>query len=319
MGATTAVGPGSGGSTASSGVGPGSGGSTTSSGTGPGSGGSTTSSGTGGGGKNLSPSDYLKTIQFDYQGENGVPYPAGMSLGYPAGVPNSYSWKFGTSGTSDVAAAISGRGPQMAGAAYDQVYQHRPGSPSAPNARVLLEHIRTYFFSKSQQAWQMVEDQSVSGAAFAEDFVNNQSTGADARDESNGNISVRSGTNASGSAGGTTGRTVEDGPVDFNYHGFDKRFTVDWADVEAILVTQVMSCIPDSGTDTSDCAKIPYLANVGLDSWASVTSSFDGFKTHGGVSGGRFKPVTLARQIFTNYSGVLALLQSHPPPQPGDI
>jgi hypothetical protein len=64
-----------------------------------------------------------------------------------------------------------------------------------------------------------------------------------------------------------------------------------------------MRCIPQSGTDLSGCNKLGYIANVGLDSWASTSSNFDGFKTHGGVSGGRMKAVTTDWQVFTNYVG----------------
>ncbi|MGA7953471.1 MAG: hypothetical protein WCA07_08105, partial [Gloeobacterales cyanobacterium] len=104
-------------------------------------------------------------------------------------------------------------------------------------------------------------------------------------------------------AGGSTGRFVEDGAVGYNFHGFPDRFYINWADVKAIVVSQAMRCIPHTGTDLSDCKKLGYIANVGLDSWASTTSGFDNFQTHGGVSGSRFKPVTTDWQIFANYSG----------------
>jgi len=282
--------------------------------------GSGTSPGSSGGAK----PDYAAVVRFDYAGENGVPFGRGVapfapSIGYPAGVPNGYNWKFGAGGTADVQAAIRGRGAQQAGAAYDQIYQHRPGDALAPNARVLLEPIQTFYLSIADNKWHQVEKQTIGGAAFAEDFVNNQATGADLRGETNGAVSVRAGTNAAGQAGTSTGRTTDDGPVGYNFHGFDHRFVVDWADVKAIVVTEIMSCIPDAGSDLSDCDKLPYIANVGLDSWASTSSDFDGFRTHGGVSGARFKPVTVQRQLFTNYSGPLALLDSNPPPVPTDF
>ena len=66
---------------------------------------------------------------------------------------------------------------------------------------------------------------------------------------------------------------VDGQPVGYNFHGFDSRFSVAWSDVQAIVVTVYMSCIPDSGDDPSDCMATPYVANVGLDSWASTTSA----------------------------------------------
>ena len=69
-------------------------------------------------------SDFDAAIAFDFQGENGKlqSSPALPSVGYPCGVPSSYTWKYGTKGVTDVGNAVAGRGPQLAGASYDQVY-----------------------------------------------------------------------------------------------------------------------------------------------------------------------------------------------------
>ena len=268
--------------------------------------------GTGPGSLGLSESSYIATITRQFEGENGKD-PADPNSGarYPAGVPWSYDWKAWTTAVKSINVPYE----RQAGTTYDQIYQDT-GRIAAPNARVKLEHTQTWYFSKSQKKWNQIEDQSIGGAAFAEDFVNNQATGADKRDEGNGTISVRSGTNASGQAGSFTGRTTNNGneQVSYLFHGFGNRYNVDWGDVQAILATQIMSCVPDSGTDMSDCNKNPYIANVGIDSWLSTNSPFDGFKTHGGVTGGRFEPVKVQRQIFTNYAGDLSLLDSNPPP-----
>ena len=117
-------------------------------------------------------------------------------------------------------------------------------------------------------------------------------------------------------AGGSTGRTGVDGPVGYNFHGFPDRFNINWADAKAVVVAQAMRCVPNTGTDLSDCQKLGYIANVGLDSWATTTSAFDNFKTHGGVSGGRFKPVTTSWQVFTNYIGPLGSGNIPSPPVP---
>jgi hypothetical protein len=180
------------------------------------------------------------------------------------------------------------------------------------------------YYSVSQDKWIRVVDQLVGGAAYAEDFVNNEATGADQRDETEGHRSVRSGVNnaeghASGEAGGRVpnGRsTSPDGEVGYNFHGYPDRFNITWSDVKAIVVSQAMRCIPHEGDDLSDCGKHGYIADVGLDSWASTSSGFDGFVTHGGISGGRFKPVTTDWQIFTNYSGPRNFEGITPPPLP---
>ncbi len=258
-------------------------------------------------------------FDFDFEGENGKLQsdPARVSVGYPCGVPNSYSWKFGTSGLDDVARGVGGRGPQLAGAGYNQVYNACGSRQSVPNARIEFTNLVVQYLSKTSNTWVIAVKQPVGGAAFAEDFVNNQATGADIRDEPQGYRSVRSGIgNASGDAGSSTGRVVQDGAVGFNFHGFPDRFAIDWADVKAIVAAQSMRCIPQGGADLSDCNKLGYIANVGLDSWAATTSSFDGFKTHGGVSGGRMKAVTTTWQAFTNYVGPRDFTGITPPPAP---
>jgi len=265
---------------------------------------------------------YEAAINWDFAGENGK-FPSNPSLpsaGYPCGVPNGYGWKFGISSNENVAGDIAGRGLQLAGAGYDQVYNACTGPntrKSMPNARIEFTDIVVDYYSISQNTWVRAVKQAVGGSAFTEDFVNNESTGADYRGEAQEYNSVRSGIgNAAGNAGGSTGRSVQDGPVGYNFHGFPNRFNIRWSDVKAVVVSQAMRCIPHQGTDLSDCNKLGYIANVGIDSWATTTSPFDGFVTHGGVSGGRFKPVTTDWQIFTNYTGPKGFVGIKPPPVP---
>lgn len=263
--------------------------------------------------------EFEAAVKFDFEGENGRQQnnPGALSAGYPCGVPSNYSWKYSTTGASDVAGAVNGRGPQTAGVGYNQVYNACGTRKTMPNARVEFTTLVVDYFSISRQQWVRASQQTVGGAAYAEDFVNDQATGADIRDEANGLRSVRSGVgNASGDAGASTGRTVADGSVGYNFHGFPNRFAIDWADVGAIVASQEMRCIPQSGSDSGDCDQLGYLGNIGIDSWATTGSGFDGFRTHGGVSGGRFKPVSTEWQIFTNYVGPRDFAGITPPSAP---
>ena len=265
---------------------------------------------------------YNAAINWDFAGENGKfqSNPSLPSAGYPCGVPNRYGWKFSISNNENVAVLVAGRGLQLAGAGYNQIYNACTGPntrKSMPNARIELTDIVVDYYSISQNTWVRAVKQAVSGSAFTEDFVNNESTGADYRGEAQEHNSVRSGIgNAAGNAGGTTGRFVQDGSVGYNFHGFAYRFNIRWSDVKAVVVSQAMRCIPHQGTDLSDCNKLGYIANVGIDSWATTTSPFNGFATHGGVSSGRFKPVTTDWQIFTNYTGPKDFAGITPPPVP---
>jgi hypothetical protein len=270
----------------------------------------------------LTQAQFEAAIAFDFEGEIGK-LPSNLSapsVGYPCGVPNNYSWKYGAGGLEDVAKGVKGRGQQLAGAGYNQIYNacHGPNTrKSIPNARVEFTNLIVSYYSIKQNKWVQIVKQPVGGAAFAEDFVQNQSTGADIRDEAQGHKSVRSGVgNSASGAGASTGRKSEDGEVGYNFHGFPDRFNINWADAKAVVASQAMRCIPHRGTDLSDCNKLGYIANVGLDSWASTKSNFDDFKTHGGVSGGRFKPVTTSWQVFTNYIGPRNFAGITPPPVP---
>jgi hypothetical protein len=282
----------------------------------------------------FSQSDFIAALTFDLgPGNNGV-YPGpGATLGlYPTGVPNSYGWKWWSDNSQgvNIQSAIAGRGPQLAGAAYVQVYNgddigHNPPIYRAlmPNARIEVTKLVAQYYSISQKNWVTVANQVTGGAAFAEDYMNNEATGADSRTDANGYQSVRSGLyNAQptndGAAGGQTPshRSVEDGPVGYNFHGFPDRLNINWADAQAIVISQAMHCVPDTGSDMTDCNKLGYIANVGIDSWATTTSPFDGFQTHGGVSGSRFKRILPQWQVFVNYAGPANFAGIPAPPVP---
>jgi Malectin domain len=255
--------------------------------------------------------ELLSAIRWQFGGRNGQGQD-GLDIGLPC-VPLSYSWATGGNngeGPTSPSAASQGRGPQLAGAGYNQIYNVCPRKP-APNARIKYGPMTVLALIDGK--WTVVAQGSTDGAAFAEDFLNNQATGADSQDEGGGYRSVRSGIgSAGGEAGSSTGRTMNGGrdEVGFNFHSFLPRFNIDWGKAQAVLVLQKMQCVGP------DCALNSYEANVGLDSWASTGSEFDGFKTHGGVSGGRFIPITTKEQWVTNYVGPLEVLNSNPPPVP---
>ncbi|MGA7952497.1 MAG: hypothetical protein WCA07_03150, partial [Gloeobacterales cyanobacterium] len=103
---------------------------------------------------------YEAAIAFDISGENGklASNPNGPSLGYPCGVPNSYGWKWGGSGdgTTNVANAVAGRGQQLAGAGYNQVYNACPGPntrKSMANARIEFTDMIVDYYSISLNKW----------------------------------------------------------------------------------------------------------------------------------------------------------------------
>jgi hypothetical protein len=274
----------------------------------------------------FSQAQYEAAVKFDFEGENGKDpaNPSAASVGYPCNLPTVFA--YGTNPTLDVPASVNGRGSQTAGVGYNQIFNvcsDATNRKSVPNARVEFTDAVVDYYSASQNKWIRVNKYQVDGAAYEEDFLNDLSTGADKRIEADGNRSVRSGINNAqptnlGDAGGRVPdqRTSWAGPVGFLFHGFPARFSMNWSDAKAIVVSQAMKCIPQSGTDLTDCNKLGYVADVGTDSWATLTSPYDKFVTHGGVSGGRMKPVKTTWQVFTNYSGPRDFVGITPPPVP---
>jgi IPT/TIG domain len=257
------------------------------------------------------PPPSIPSVIFQKEGQNGrfEATPNVESIRYPSGVPNSFNWKYGTSGTNDVLPTVQGRGPQLAGAAYCQIYQY--GNPRVPSkdTRVEMAEVRVQYFSIAQNKWVLLATGFFEGAAFKENFVEDLIVGADIFTLPTGIKSVRAGTNARGDAGKLIDTVVDNPPqkVGFNFHGFLDRFSINWADCRGIMVTCPMRAV-GPGASTS-----PYIVDVGVDSWASTTSAYDGFATHGGVNASRFIPITEEWQNATFYAGPNALLTTNPP------
>jgi hypothetical protein len=153
----------------------------------------------------VSQTQFEAAIAFDFEGENGrmQSNSALASVGYPCG----------TGGLEDVAKGVTGRGQQLAGAGYNQVYNDCGSRKSIPNARIEFTDLVVDYYSISQNKWVRAVKQPVGGAAFAEDFVNNQATGADIRDESQGHKSVRSGIGNAGSGAVSPVDSISTGPM----------------------------------------------------------------------------------------------------------
>jgi hypothetical protein len=260
----------------------------------------------------------LADIIFDGEGNNGRSraQPSVENNYYPAGLGSNISFKFYIGPiTPNVQTAIAGRGPQTAGSTYNQITQHSFPRYESRDTRVECGPATTQYFSISQQRWIKIEDFNLRGAAFSENFVDNVAVASDQFAYPDGTYSFRAGTNSRGAAGTLQATTVQyagpgtDQKVGYLMHGFDFRWTLNYADVECILVNQPMRAVGPGANSLIP----PYIANVGLDSWASTNSSFDNFATHGGLGGGRYKTVTADWQQFTCFVGPISRINTHPP------
>lgn len=224
-----------------------------------------------------------------------------MTLSYddakPHGVPNWYSWYNPvrytpwTTYTTNYSPVASLPHTWNALTAWGQVYRATNSSGSsinkATNSRVQLKDIRTFYLSKSDAKWHLLQASTgVAGAAYLEDFANNASVTPNVRTETDGSISCVPG-------GG------------YNYHFWPaspKGHITNPFDVGGIFVTVKARLIVDNPALSDDRKLARYVMNLGADIWYDTNVGWDNFKTNRDTGMGRFKLVTPDWQSFNMYS-----------------
>jgi hypothetical protein len=159
--------------------------------------------------------------------------------------------------------------------AWGQLYEWIGGN-SATNTRVQIRDLKMYYLSKTDNKWhELQKSLLVEGAAYREDFADDESKPANIRKEPDGSISV----------------TAGDG---YNFHFWPKsgRVLIPKDDVLACFVTvQCRLILNDlNGFDDRDSAR--YLMSVGGDWWQSMTAQWDNWTTNADMGIGRFRFVT---------------------------
>jgi hypothetical protein len=182
------------------------------------------------------------------------------------------------------------------------------------NRHCRVEYKKSFlqYFSISQQRWIKVGEDYLQPFAARESAALGGTAPADAFALPNGDISIRSGSNARLVAGTTGPETVGGGGPDsaqlvgYRMQTVIVRQYMEWADVECVLVSTPMRAVgPGSEKTEGTCA---YVAN--LDIQAFVDSSAGNFL---GNSPGRTKPVTAAWQNFYGFIGPIARIATNPP------
>lgn len=131
-----------------------------------------------------------------------------------------------------------------------------------------LRKMKAYMLRKSDTQWVLLQNVSkIGGAAYAEDFVDDVSKDADARDEGPGSVSVRVGRG-------------------FNYHFWDDagRVDIDPEDIAGIFTTMEAKSVLHDANDPDDREEAKYLLSVGADYWLDKAAQWDQWKTNGDVS-----------------------------------
>ncbi len=212
--------------------------------------------------------------------------------GRPMGVPAHYDWA--------IAPRIGlGNEPRhfRAMIAAGQVYEEAQGNP-ATNTRVQIRNIRAFYLSKRDRQWHLLQaSNSVEGASYRQDFVNNTSKPASLRTESDGGLSIK---------------TV----AGYNFHFWTAggRTAIVTKDIAGVFTTVQARLIQDDPKRPDDRHKARYVLSMSGDYWLNESAPWDAFKTNGDIAIGRFKRVTPHWQSFNMSSLSADILKKNPPP-----
>lgn len=211
-----------------------------------------------------------------------------------SGVPDYYSWAFGPE-------IPMGNNPGnfTAITAYGAVYTDAAGNP-AQNTRVQIRNLNTYILSKETGIWTLVQSSvDVEGAAFREDFAGNINVPADARQESDGSISVK----------------LIPG---YNYHFWPTggRASINPEDVGGVLTTVEARLVIDHPALPDDRDQARLLMSVGGDYWLDTMAGWDNWQTNGSIAGGRFRYIDSEWDAFNMTTLTAEELYQNPPPMP---
>jgi hypothetical protein len=152
-------------------------------------------------------------------------------------------------------------------------------SVDAPNTKVQIADFKTYYFSKSDHKWHLIQSPSrVDGAWYNESHSNEGSISADIRNEDPG-ISVTAGNG-------------------HDFHFYTTRVSIPQSDVGGIFTTFRARLILKNASGSDDRSKARYLACAGGDFYPSVNYVWDSGNPPLLVGYGRFKYVTNGWQSF---------------------
>jgi hypothetical protein len=222
-----------------------------------------------------STSENIRLSRFDFENDMFLPHE-----GIPAGVPNSYRWKY----TPTVGYGANIPEGWNAVAAWGQVYadQDQPNpDKDFPLVRVHIKDLQLYIYQKDR-TWKIIQNaENPVGALYTEDFVNNINIPARIRYEKEGGISIQAGSG-------------------FNFHFYPKERTV----VDRNNIAGIFVVCKARLTGTENYKTLPkYLISIGGDYWRNLTALWKSdWSNNNDIGLGRFKYVTAQWQYFTMHT-----------------
>ena len=200
--------------------------------------------------------------------------------GFPAGVPDNYSWKHKPASTYGINIPPGWNGVT----AWGQVYadQNLPNPDKKfPKARVHIKDLQLSILHNNGD-WELIQDvQDPTGFLYVEDYVNDEHKPAKIQTESGGGISIQAGSG-------------------FCFHFFPEDISeIDTDDIKGVFVVCKARLI---GIEKN--SELPkYLLNVGGDYWRNTSAEWESdYSNNGDIAIGRFKYVTPEWRYFTMHT-----------------
>lgn len=212
--------------------------------------------------------------------------------GKPHGVPENWDWA-----CAPRAGLAAPPEDWTAAIAWGQLYEWKEGNP-AINTRVQIKDLEMYYLSREDSSWHLLQAATlVEGAAYREDFVNDENKPADQRLEPDGSISVKAGNG-------------------YNFHFWPSSGRIQFPanDILGCFVTVKARLILDDPEGVDDRTTARYLMGVGGDWWESLNAVWDNWTTNADMGIGRFRFVSSEWKSYNMISVPLDLIERFPPP-----
>jgi hypothetical protein len=223
-----------------------------------------------------------------------------MSLAHeakPEGVPDTINWS---------AKPRIGAGSRIPDGwscitMWGQIYPAQGGDPGT-NVRVEIRELSLCYLSKKSGKWVSLQrDSSLDGAAYRQDFANDEAMAADLQRQADGTVSVKL----------TPGRNFHFWPTKAG----PARATIDPTDIAALASSFKARLVTADPAKPDDRAKAKVVGSCGGDYWRALDSKWKAdWSNNGDWALGRFRYLSGEWQVFTACTADAETIRANPPP-----
>ena len=223
-----------------------------------------------------------------------------MSLAHeakPEGVPDTINW----SAKPRIGAGSRIPAGWSCVTMWGQIYPAQGGDPST-NVRVEMRELSLCYLSKRTGKWVSLQhDPSLNGAAYRQDFANDEAIAADLQRQADGTVSVKL----------TPGRNFHFWPTKAGPF----RATIDPTDIAALASGFKARLVTADPAKPDDRAKARLIGSCGGDFWRAMDSAWKAdWSNNCDWALGRFRYLTGEWQVFTACTADAETIRTNPPP-----